>query len=201
MNVTACPQCGAPSSPQDRSCSFCKAPFTVRSILTLDKFGKPTIDKYVAHFKDLQKANPDDGDANFALGLCYLQLKLFPLAIKCLERSVELMPDVPDVYYYLAIAYLKGRRPRMLTLGEIRRIEELVNTATQLDDTRAKYDILSAMLKFDYYRVNGLRIPPPTDDDLLEQAKQKPADAGEINLLIQYVPIKDEVFSRRLAGV
>ncbi len=138
------------------------------------------------------KAAPEDGDSQFALGLCYLHLRLFDLAIRHFGRAVELMPESSDVYYYYALAMIRGRRPKTLSLNEVRQIEEYVSSAMQLDGTRAKYNYLAAILKYDYYLANGLRVPDPSAEELLTEASTKDHEGDEVERLLDSVVLRDE---------
>src|SRR3989442_6480675 len=140
MKVEVCPQCGAPAGASAKACAYCKAEFVITSISYLGQFDTAGVNKYLNHYKSMVRAAPEDGPSQFALGLCYLQLRLFDLAIKQFGRAVELSPEQPDVYYYYGLALIRGRRPKTLSLTEVRQIEEYVNSAMQLDGAKAKYN-------------------------------------------------------------
>jgi hypothetical protein len=53
MEVTECPQCGAPSKPSSQKCEYCKAEFFVSSLAYLGKFDSSGVNKYLKHYKDL----------------------------------------------------------------------------------------------------------------------------------------------------
>lgn len=190
MNVEQCPQCGAPASPSDRKCAYCKAEFFVTSIAYLSRFDKPAINKYINHYKQLLRADPDNGELNLAMGICYLDLGLFDLAAKYCSIALEQTPDNADAYYYCAIALLKGRKPKILTLTEIKKIEPLLVAATQLDNTKAQYFYLHALIKYDFYLKNGLRLNPPTVEELMAQASSLHVEKEEIDKLFQRVPVE-----------
>jgi tetratricopeptide (TPR) repeat protein len=201
LQVEECPQCGAPASPSDKKCNFCKCEFFVASLSYVGSFDKGAIDKYINHYKELAKTDPENGEAIFSLGLCYLQLKLFPLAQKNFERATELIPEYPDVYYYYALSIIKGRRVKSLTLKEIKSIEQYLNTAIQLDQSKAKYYYLSAILKYDYYRMNGLAVPAPAENELIEEAKTKVQEPEEIQRLLDSIIVRDENFISLIIGL
>jgi len=90
-------------------------------------------------YKMVVAKNTGDGEAHYAIALCYLQLGLHELAIKNFKRALELMPDDADVYYYYGLSLLRGRRPKLLSLTEVKRIEEYLETALQLNNRPAKY--------------------------------------------------------------
>jgi tetratricopeptide (TPR) repeat protein len=100
------------------------------------------------------------------LGLCYLQLKLYPLAEKSFERSIQIMPENPDTYYYHALAVIRGRALMTLTLAEAEQVLQYAEAATQMDSSRSKYLYLAGLIKADYYERSGMRVPGASVDEL-----------------------------------
>lgn len=192
IKVETCPQCGAPVKLSTKKCEYCEAEFIVTSLAYLGKFDKTGINKYVNHYKQLLKDNPENGELNLAMGICYLDLGLYDLATKFFSKAIEQIPDYGDVYYYYALALIKGRKPKVLTLTEIKKIEEYINAAIQIDNSRAKYYYLWALIKYDFYMKNGLRMSPPNLEELIEQGNSKEYDRQEIDKMFQRVPVHDE---------
>jgi len=192
IKVETCPQCGAPVKLGVNKCEYCGAEFLVTSLAYLDKFDKAGINKYINHFKQLLKDNPDDGELNCAMGICYLDLRLYDLASKYFAKAIEQIPDYGDAYYYYALALFKGRRPKILTLTEIRKIEEYLNAAIQIDNTKSKYYYLWALIKHDFYIKNGLKVNPPIFEELISQTDNKTYEQTEIEKMLQRVPINDQ---------
>ena len=192
IKVETCPQCGAPVKVGGNKCEYCGAEFMVTSLVYLDKFDKSGINKYINYYKQLLKDNPDDGELNLAMGVCYLDLRLYDLAARHFTKAIEQIPDYSDVYYYYALALFKGRRPKVLTLTEIRKIEDYLNAAIQLDSSKSKYYYLLAVIKHDFYIKNGLKVNPPTFEELISQAKSKPYEETEIRKMLQLVPVNDQ---------
>lgn len=190
--VLTCPQCGAPIKPGVNKCEYCGAEFFVTSLAYLDKFDKKGTNKYINYYRQLLKNNPNNGEANCGMGICYLDLKLYDFAIKYFAKAIEQIPNFSDVYYYYALALFKGRKPKILTLSEIRKIEEYLNTAIQIDDTKAKYYYLLAFVKYDFYMKNGLKVNPPTFKELIDQASNRSCNKIEIDKILQRMPITDK---------
>jgi hypothetical protein len=114
------------------------------------------------------------------------------LASEHFKRAVELLPDNPDAHYYYGLSLIGGRRPRTLSLKEVRRIEGCLQAATQLDDKSAKYYYLAAILKYDYYLANGLVCAPPSPEELISMARRQTHDPWEVERLLRSVTLRDE---------
>jgi tetratricopeptide (TPR) repeat protein len=191
IKVEVCPQCGAPVKLSSSKCEYCSAEFLVTSLAYLDKFDKNGINKYISQYKQMLKDDPDNGEVNLAMGICYLDLGLLDLATKFFGKAIESIPDSADAYYYQAIAQLKGRRPKVLGLTDIRKVEEYLNAAIQLDNSRAKYYSLWALVKYDFYLKNGMKMNPPTLDELLTELSTRQSEKGEVEKMLRRVPVDD----------
>ncbi|MFM1911331.1 MAG: hypothetical protein RJB18_722 [Pseudomonadota bacterium] len=199
MNVTECPQCGAPANHNAKSCQYCKAPFTIDSLSRLSSFNKDGIDKYIRNYKD-KTSDISEAESALGLGLCYLNINNYTLSTIQFKKLITVSPELADGYYYLALSLIKGRRIKLLTLKEIREIEELLRTAQEIDNENFKYDILLAAIKYDYYRTSGLVVNFPTEDDLIESASSKGIDFDELAVLLNLI-IVDSSFIIRLQSM
>ncbi len=162
------------------------------SLAYLDKFDRAGTGRYVDHYKQLLKDFPDDGELCSAMGICYLSLGLYDLAIKSFAKTVEEVPDSADSYYHYALALLRGKRPKLLTLAEIKEVERYLNAAIMIDDTRSKYYYLWALVKHDFYRCNGLTIKPPTIEELIDEARGKSDDHAETVKMLEHIIMGDQ---------
>jgi tetratricopeptide (TPR) repeat protein len=139
------------------------------------------------------RAKDDDGEALLGLGICYLQLKLYPVATKNFEKAIEVAPDQPDVYYYYALSLIGGRALRTLRDSEVNRILEYLNAAIQMDGEDSKYLFLAAAIRADYHKMNCLLIPPPGIEQLLSQALGARRTTPELQRLLQSVPVRNQL--------
>lgn len=191
ITVEECPNCGAPAGLSIRRCTHCKAEFFVKSLAYVGSLEKAAIHKYVTFYKGILREKGDDGEATLALGLCYLDLGLYDLAIKQIDRAIEEMPEQAEVYYYLAVAIFRGRTPKILSFPEILKIESLLEAACQLSDSEAKYYYLRALVKREYYMKNGMRVVGENEGELLSEARSRVSDGAELAKLLQRVPTDD----------
>ncbi|MCL0069648.1 hypothetical protein M1N85_02980 [Dehalococcoidia bacterium] len=192
IKVETCPQCGAPAKLGVGKCEYCQAEFLVTSLTDLERFDNAGVKKYISHYQQLLKESADDEQLNCAMGICYLDLGLYDLACKYLTKAIEQMPNSGDTYYNYALALFRGRRPKVLTLTEIKRIEDYLNAAIQIDNSKSKYYYLLALIKHDFYIKNGLKINPPTFRELIYEAYGKSFEKSEIEKMLQRVPIDDQ---------
>lgn len=194
MQTMECPQCGAAASPSDRKCGYCRAEFFVTSIAYLSRFDRNVLGKYLAHFKRLTSENHQNGEGWLGLGLCYLQTGLFPMAQSCFATAIQVAPEIPQAYYYLALARISGRRLMSMPMNEVREIERFVATAAQLDSESPVFKLLLAVIKGDYYENNGLSTAPPAAESLLAEIDGAQIDRSEMERLRQCVLIRDDSF-------
>lgn len=189
-----CSQCGwafDTAALRANTCMKCNSAMLVTSVAYLEKFEKPAIHKYIAQYTTALKANPQDADALLAVGICYIQLGLFDLADKFLQRLIDTDPASAAGYYYRSICLFRGKRPRCVSLTVAREAERLVSTAMELDPANGRNDWLLGAIRHDYYVVNGMTVPPPDPDALLESASQKHVDQLEIEQACRLLKMQD----------
>ncbi len=198
IKVQNCTQCGGPVKLDKNKCEYCNSEFLVLSLTSLDKFDKTGINKYISQYKELLKKSPDDGELHCAMGICYLDLYMYDLACKYFSKAIEYIPDYPDVYYYFALSLLKGKKPGILTLSEIKKVEEYLNTAIQLED-KAKYYYLLVLIKYEFYVKNGLKVNPPNVEELINRinkVEKNDLDKAEIEKMLKRVPVDASVLRK-----
>jgi tetratricopeptide (TPR) repeat protein len=116
----------------------------------------------------------------------------YPLALKSFEKVIEIAPEIPQAYYYFALSLIKGRRLMTMPLKDVRLIEDYLQTAIKLDRESPYYKLLLALLKKDYYEMNGMRIKPPTAAELLEEISGREISRNEFERLKEAVQVGDE---------
>lgn len=166
------------------------------SYRTLSQSSEDEIHAMLRHYKQMIASNPADPDAHYQVGLCYLQLRLYDLAIKSFEQTIAVDPAFADGYYYLAVSLIRGRRPKVLNLRETSRVEELLAAAVTLKPD-GKYSYLAAIVNYDYYAANGLAIPEPSYETLLARGDANDSDPYEIQRLLDAVPVVDPYLRSR----
>lgn len=176
---------------------FCLAD-SVASMAYLARFDKSTLQKTIARYTVALRADPADRDALLAIGVCYLTLGLFDAADRSIRQMMDAHPADPAGYYYRAICVLGGRRPRTASLPVIRKAEQLILAALELDPSNGCYDALLAAIRHDYYVLNGMRVPAPTPEQLAASAERKRVNRIEVEQIFHLIKVNDGTVRRRL---
>ena len=137
-------------------------------------------------------------------GVQLIKARSYDAAIDALSQALKTEPTVADTHYYLAVALLKGRRPKVLNRAEAENISQYLQTACTLDDSRSHYYYLWALVKHDFYQLNGFGVKPPGVIELIEIGEQVVSDRkaiAEMRSLIASVidnPIYDYIVEKIL---
>jgi tetratricopeptide (TPR) repeat protein len=194
IEILKCQGCGANLPPGCSKCEYCSGlniiiakedPFTLDS--SLSKL-------CLNYFRSRVTESPYDGAAAFSLGLLYLKLKVYDFAIKNFERAIYLLPEESEVYYYYAISLMKGRKPKVVSYSEIKKIEEYLNSALQLNDSKVSYYIFLALIKYDFYLKNGMNSSGPFLQELIKEIRLREDFVNESEKVKEFVPVTDFAF-------
>jgi len=172
-------------------------PQEAASYSTLSKMSREEAQILLRECKNTLAEQPESWRSHFDLGLIYLHLKMYDLATRHFKCTIELAPTFADAYFYLGLASIRGRRPKLMDLLEIRKIEEHLTKAIALDDRPAKFYYFAGILKYDFYAANGLGTSLPLSPEIFQMAATKDYDRWEIERLLASVPLQD----RRLLGL
>jgi tetratricopeptide (TPR) repeat protein len=129
-----------------------------------------------------------------------LKAHAYEQAISVLNEAIIIDPSIPDVYYCLALASLKGKRPKLMSLSTVRTIEKHLQTATELDPNCGGHVyLLWALVKYDYYVLNCMFDRPPRIPQLLAHSRSVSRDRLSQILAHVHLPgneIWEELLSR-----
>jgi hypothetical protein len=117
-----------------------------------------------------------------------LAARSYGRARQVIESCLEEGSDLADLHYYLALALLGDRRPRLLKVEEFRPVEASACRVLQVDDCAAHHLCLLAFLRKDLYLENYLVPPAPGYEELLERAAASPLQPARLAELVQLVP-------------
>ncbi|HEX6862812.1 MAG TPA: CHAT domain-containing protein [Thermoanaerobaculia bacterium] len=93
-----------------------------------------------------------------------------------------------DLHYYLALALLRGRRPRSLKLEDAKSIVVAAARSLSLPDCAAHHLCLLAFLYQDFYVENNFVPPQPGYDALVMKAAALPLNPERLDELVHLVP-------------
>lgn len=156
IEVLQCQGCGSPLRPDNTQCEYCGSCHIIAATKSPYDLSDGLCKQYVKHLKP--KATQDDFASQMAIATLYIRLKLYDLAIGMLNKVVTTNPDEDAVYYYMALAQIKGRRLKVLPMADARSIVRLLDAAIAIDEV-PKYLYLRAMLYYDYFHLNALKPP------------------------------------------
>lgn len=111
-------------------------------------------------------------DPEFREGLQLFRDGYFVPALGRFRAVIKRYPRSSEARYFLVLCALAGRRPKLLRPERLAEIEtqlrEALVSATG-DATHIRY--LWAIVRYDYYTLNGFREPTPTTDELLAASR------------------------------
>ncbi|HBL11581.1 MAG TPA: hypothetical protein DD379_09275, partial [Cyanobacteria bacterium UBA11162] len=99
-------------------------------------------------------------------GVQLLNQRVYSEAESVLKDAIKTDPSLSDAYYYLAIALLRGRKPRKIDGWTIQDIEEKLNAAIDGNAKSSKYYVLLAIVKHGHYAMNSFIESSPTSAQL-----------------------------------
>lgn len=151
-NSYLCAYCGAPLSLSDKECSHCYQPVFITRASIIRQNQNKTDGKRInmAYRRFCEKKAENEPLALLSLGITHLQQQSYDFAVKNLKKAAEYLIDDVDAYYYLAIALLKGKRPRKCTLTTIKDVIAQLETALNLDDQGRIYYLYGVIIN-DFY--------------------------------------------------
>ena len=105
-------------------------------------------------------------------------------ALASCEKAIGLLPDDGEAYYYAALASLKGKRPYLQTMSNIKKIVSLLDAAVSTEPM-GKYYYLLYIIQCDFYDRKRLK-NGRTAGELLEQAQMYELDDEDIDEVKQF---------------
>lgn len=145
-----CPNCGAPQPIDARECRYCNSPVIISTYQSVADMSLPLLNKYVgAYKKELQK-DEDNPSAQKSMAFCYMKLKIYDKAIECFSKAIEEVFDEPDLYFYLAISLLRGKKAFLAPRKDIDQLEEYIQAALSLEN-KGIYYYFWAYVRYDHH--------------------------------------------------
>lgn len=160
----------------------------ITSLDELDQMDPVKKRELLARYQGQVRDFPDKAQVHFALGLSYLDLRLYDQALASFKQALGKGSQEAGLYFYIALASLGGKQPRVLTFARIKEIESYLDAAIR-SGAGPEAQLLWVIIKYDYYRLNGLRVPPPSIEDLLDTVQRCGSPCGEARLIAKHLTV------------
>lgn len=183
-----CPGCGIPITTSTKTCPQCFREIVISTFNSVESMALPEINKQAMSYKKAMVNNPDSMELNMSLAFCYLKLKLYDKALSCFEKAIEDNFDNSEIYFYAAIAILKGRRGFVVPRSEIEKAEEYIIAATVIEP-KGIYYYLWAYLRYDHHFRKAYKATP-NYIELLQDATQAGLSQTDISALYDILGVQ-----------
>lgn len=164
-----CSNCGESLAESMSRCPSCDQPVVIKKMSSL--FGVPPAELNMRwRLMDRARLEEQDNDlvsdADFTAGCCFLRLKMFDRAMMRFDKTVTLNPGNADAFFCMAVSALKGKRPFLVPLADIRKAHESLDAAVMIEE-RAIFRLFLAYVKYDFFARRFLQIEPDWQTELL----------------------------------
>ena len=157
-----CSNCGCTLSGLELTCPVCGQPMIVKNISSLLGMTPLALNARRRLMEsELQRGvgMPFAADANFTIGCCLLLLKMFDQSIVRFAKAIDTNPYNAEAFFCMAIAVLKGRRPILTPLANIKNAQQNIDAAAMIEE-RSLFRYFMAYIKYDFYARQFLRVTP-----------------------------------------
>lgn len=159
-----CPGCGAPAAMSTQECPSCGRPVVITTFSAISDWSPPQVNKYMKAYKEAL-TGADDPDVHLALGICLLKLGTYDLAMRHIQEAISADVDNADGFLYAAVACLRGRRPFLTPMPDVKTALTYIDAARALE-SRGIFDYFSAFVRSDFFERKFLRIQPTALDEM-----------------------------------
>jgi len=167
VHDTSCRNCGwTPPNLGETHCKYCKGTILVSTFNSVASMPPPMIKQYADAYKEALKTDPDAGDLNNSIAMCYLKLELHDEALDAFKKAIEKDFDNSETYFYAAICLLKGKKAFLAQRAEIDQIEKYIKVALKIEPNKGIYHYFWAYVKYDYFERKFLNTEPTYQEEL-----------------------------------
>ncbi len=178
---TKCPNCGTPIDIDNPVCESCGTKLYITNYDTFFNMPQQMAQNYANAYREPLAARPNDGQLNLAAAMCFLRLHLYDQSMRAFERAMADDMNNAELYFYAAVALLKGKRPFLAGRAAILKIEEYVNAALMIRP-KGIYHYFLSYVKYDFYFNKHLRTSP-TYQEALQAALRAGLTTREVQQL------------------
>lgn len=183
-----CPGCGVPITTSTRQCPQCFREIVISTFNSVNSMSPLDINKQANAYRKAMVNHPDDKTLNTSIAFCYLKLKLYDKASPCFEKAIEDNFDNSEVYFYAAIALLKGKKAYLTPRPVIDQIEEYLQAAIMIEPKGIYYYFWSYIRYDHHYRKSYMM--SPNYRDLLGQAQQAGLSQTDVEELYSILEVQ-----------
>ena len=182
-----CPGCGARVSTEQKECDWCHQPIVISTFNSVYSMPLPLVNKYVGAYRKALSENPDNGDLNKSVGMCYLKLKMVDKALSAFEKAIEENFDDSESYFYAAVCSLGGKKAFLNQRPTIDKALEYINAALMVEP-KGIYYYFMAYIKYDYFERKYFRTSP-NYRECLRMANEAGLSESDINQLFEILNV------------
>jgi hypothetical protein len=188
IEILCCASCGASLAPRAMKCDFCDSINVVTTKTNPLKLNAILSKQYL----NSEHLSTD----KVVTALLHLNLKNYEIAKKLLELEIEINPINADAYFYCAVCFINGKRIKSLAFSDIKKTTQYINSAIQIKDD-AKCYFLSAIVNYDFFEGNGMLLPEPNYNILLEKLTELKLEDDDLEFLENHIIIpQNELFNQ-----
>jgi tetratricopeptide (TPR) repeat protein len=154
-----CPGCGARVSTGQKECEWCHKPIIISTFNSVYTMPMQEVNKYANAYRKAVSENPDNGELNKSIAMCYLKLNMREKALPAFEKAIEENFDDSESYFYAAICLLNGKKAFLNQRPTIDKVLEYINAALLIEPKGIYYYYL-AYIKYDYFERKHFRTSP-----------------------------------------
>ncbi|MDR0970312.1 MAG: tetratricopeptide repeat protein [Lentimicrobiaceae bacterium] len=166
MTGLHCPNCGGSQFTEDqKNCLFCGGAVILTSISNVQSFTPLDLNKYANSYRKQLADNPNNDALNMSLAMCYLQLRLYDKALPVFEKAMDDNLDNSEVFFYAAVALLRGKKAFIAQRTDINKVIEYLNAAIMIE-AKGLYFSFLAYVKYDYFERKFLNISPNWQEEI-----------------------------------
>jgi hypothetical protein len=122
-------------------------------------------------------------------GMRLLKIRSYQQSADLFRRVLIEDPQLTDICYYLSLALLKGRRPKVLSRKEVEEIDQFLSTSMATGDYNSTILWFRILLREDYYNGNRMRCPAPSLSELIESIRPDSTSIEDLRMLLAEIPM------------
>lgn len=183
-----CPGCATPITTSTRQCPQCFREIVISTFNSVNSMSPLDINKQANAYRKAMVNHPDDKTLNMSIAFCYLKLKLYDKALPCFEKAIEDNFDNSEVYFYAAVALLKGKKAYLTPRPVIDQIEEYLQAAIMIEPKGIYYYFWSYIRYDHHYRKSYMMTP--NYRDLLGQSQQAGLSQTDVEELYSILEVQ-----------